>query len=122
MVEKLVKEAEEIVGKEEEEIPYRRSRLESSTVSDGDWLNEGGHSGKKSKTWYNPTNDKRKTIEGPRVTLEYKHVIESNVTTNTISDTLNEYAAAGWSVEHMSYGFGGVPLGAAILFKREKFS
>ena len=46
----------------------------------------------------------------------------SNVTTSAISDTLNEYAAAGWRVEHMSYGFGGVPLGAAILFKREKFS
>ena len=121
MAEKLVKE-KEIGGKEEEEIPYRRPKLESDTVADGDWLNEGGYSKEKSKTWYNPTNDRRKTIEGPRVTLEYKHVIVSNVTTSAISDTLNEYAAAGWRVEHMSYGFGGVPLGAAILFKREKFS
>ena len=111
MIEKLVKEAEEIVGKEEDEIPYRRPKLEGDTVAE-----------ERNKTWYNPTNDKRKTIEGPRVALEYKHVIVSNVTTNAISDTLNEYAAAGWRVEHMSYGFGGVPLGAAILFKREKFS
>ena len=98
MAEKLVEE-KEIVGKEEEEVPYRRTKLGNETVA-----------------------DRRKTIEGPRVTLEYKHVIVPNVTTNTISDTLNEYAAAGWRVEHMSYGFGGVPLGAAILFKREKFS
>ena len=77
MAEKLVKE-KEIGGKEEEEIPYRRPKLESDTVADGDWLNEGGYSKEKSKTWYNPTNDRRKTIEGPRVTLEYKHVIVSS--------------------------------------------
>ena len=110
MAEKLVKE-KEIVRKEEEEVPYRSPKLENETVAE-----------ERNKTWYNPMNDGRKTIEGPKVTLEYKHVIASNVTTSAISDTLNEYAADGWRVEHMSYGFGGVPLGAAILFKREKFS